>query len=122
MSPGDQSYVNRVNRGGIIRTGTRVNRIAARRPLDNWWESAYVKTVTQLMSHISTGVQGPADSSVIGWMMNVMVFATLPLPQFPSLAMVGVAVQELGHSYSRGQVRRAGNSKAAWKLSETISK
>lgn len=86
-----------------------------------------MKTITPLMSHISTGVQGPADSSVMGWMMNVAVFATLPLPQFPSLAMhsavmVGVVVQELGHSYSRGQVRRARNSKAAWKLSETISK
>lgn len=127
MSPRDRSYVNRVNQGGIIRTGMRLNRIAARRALDIWWESACVETITQLMSHISTGVQGPAESSVMGWMTNVTVFATLPLPQFPSLAihsavMVGVVVQELGQSYNRGQVRRAGDSEAAWELSETISK
>lgn len=60
----------------------------------------------------------------MGWMTNVQVFVTLPLPQFPSLAMhstvvVGVVVQELGHSYSRGHIRGARDSKAAWKLSET---
>lgn len=75
------------------------------------------------MSHISTGVQGPADSSVRGWMMNVMVFAALPLPQFPSLVMhsavmVGVVVQELG----RSQVGRARDSKTAQKLRTSPNK
>lgn len=69
MSPRDRSYVDRVYHGGIARTRVSLNRGAARGPLDIWWELANVETIKS-MSHISTGVQGPADSSVMGWMTN----------------------------------------------------